>query len=646
VAKRGRSTGTPAEQRQEPPATPASRAQGRPVLHGLLDDIKANPDDDALRLILADWLEEQGDPRGEHIRLQVQLSRMEEDDPDREALAVRIWEVERPQRDEWLGPLAGLGQGCRLAGGLVQVACEAETFRGSTLEAAITAESRAWLEGLTLDLRGATQEAIVRAVGSPNLACFSALTLQTPSLRYDDASLARWSGGLRALAVSPHLDALKELNLAGARVGLDGLRVLLSSRHLGGLRSLDLSENELDAAGSEALARSPLFGQLVHLNLSHNRMAPGVVEALARSGNGGVLRTLNLYKTDLDDASVRILAESPLLEQCTRLGLAQNHFGAKGLKALADSRHVSCLIHLGLSLRNDRFPVGLQTLCESPNLPNLTSLTLGHGWELRADPRRDGALQLLAPSPLFARLERLNLARLEHDIHGLKALGTALGRSRLRFLNLSGGRIQATLLQALAEGFESSALVSLELGGNGLEDSGAQVLSRQPLPYLRRLGLGFNHMSSTGVALLASSGALRELSYLDLGGNFAHRGGVLALTRASLEKLTRLKLCSCTLDTRDVQALSHAAWAAGLGYLDLGQNPLRDNAVKAVAASPFLARLRWLGLQSTRLTSAGALALAELPHLERLEVLDLRHNRLSKKAVEALRQRFGARVLL
>ena len=36
----------------------------------LLEEICRDPDDDTARLILADWLEERGDPRGEFIRLQ------------------------------------------------------------------------------------------------------------------------------------------------------------------------------------------------------------------------------------------------------------------------------------------------------------------------------------------------------------------------------------------------------------------------------------------------------------------------------------------------------------------------------------------------------------------------------------------------
>jgi uncharacterized protein (TIGR02996 family) len=41
-----------------------------------IDAILAEPDDDAPRLIYADWLEERGDPRAEFIRVQVELAAM------------------------------------------------------------------------------------------------------------------------------------------------------------------------------------------------------------------------------------------------------------------------------------------------------------------------------------------------------------------------------------------------------------------------------------------------------------------------------------------------------------------------------------------------------------------------------------------
>jgi uncharacterized protein (TIGR02996 family) len=49
----------------------------------LLADILANPEDDTVRLVLADWLDEHGDPeRAEFIRVQVELA----SDPYRESL--------------------------------------------------------------------------------------------------------------------------------------------------------------------------------------------------------------------------------------------------------------------------------------------------------------------------------------------------------------------------------------------------------------------------------------------------------------------------------------------------------------------------------------------------------------------------------
>ena len=51
-----------------------------------LQAILEAPEDETPRLVYADWLEDQGDPRGEFIRLQAQLARLAPDDPDRPAL--------------------------------------------------------------------------------------------------------------------------------------------------------------------------------------------------------------------------------------------------------------------------------------------------------------------------------------------------------------------------------------------------------------------------------------------------------------------------------------------------------------------------------------------------------------------------------
>jgi len=54
-----------------------------------IQTIIANPDDDTPRLVYADWLDEQGDPRGEFIRVQCALATMADEDPRRWDLELR-----------------------------------------------------------------------------------------------------------------------------------------------------------------------------------------------------------------------------------------------------------------------------------------------------------------------------------------------------------------------------------------------------------------------------------------------------------------------------------------------------------------------------------------------------------------------------
>jgi uncharacterized protein (TIGR02996 family) len=56
---------------------------------GFIEAIRQRSDDRERWLIFADWLEEQGDPRGELIRLQVHLAELSGDDPGRLALQDR-----------------------------------------------------------------------------------------------------------------------------------------------------------------------------------------------------------------------------------------------------------------------------------------------------------------------------------------------------------------------------------------------------------------------------------------------------------------------------------------------------------------------------------------------------------------------------
>src|SRR5437868_6707171 len=71
-----------------------STEESMPTEEAFVQAIIADPDDDAPRLIYADWLDEQGESeRAEFIRVQVALARMDEDDERRPELEARKSEL-------------------------------------------------------------------------------------------------------------------------------------------------------------------------------------------------------------------------------------------------------------------------------------------------------------------------------------------------------------------------------------------------------------------------------------------------------------------------------------------------------------------------------------------------------------------------
>src|SRR5262245_49641697 len=89
-------------------------ASSRPELLGLLAACKESPDDDAPRLILADWLEEHGEPeRARFIRLQLERaatsSRFEPTSPCDLMLPDAEGDL-AAAHDEWFSAYAGCGR--------------------------------------------------------------------------------------------------------------------------------------------------------------------------------------------------------------------------------------------------------------------------------------------------------------------------------------------------------------------------------------------------------------------------------------------------------------------------------------------------------------------------------------------------------
>jgi uncharacterized protein (TIGR02996 family) len=86
--------------------------------------------------------------------------------------------------------------------------------------------------------------------------------------------------GAQALAASPALRAVEELDLEANVLGDAGLAALAASPHLTRLRVLSLRENRISDDGVRALARSPLLATLRLLDLTGNIVTQDILDRL------------------------------------------------------------------------------------------------------------------------------------------------------------------------------------------------------------------------------------------------------------------------------------------------------------------------------------------------------------------------------
>src|SRR5262249_40305569 len=204
------------------------------IEEGFWQDILAHPEDDAARLIYADWLDDNDDiDMAEFIRAQIAVESLAEDNPHHWILWRRANDLLALHRSSWNA-------------GVKELAL-AETFRrGFIDEVTIRAEDFLHQIGPIMD------EAPVRRL---------TLTGRPVSGEVVEGEL------LTRIARSPHLDRLIGLRLQ-IPIALAGAEALAYSPNLGGLRELYLESHRITAAALRALLRAPWAQQLRSLQVS------------------------------------------------------------------------------------------------------------------------------------------------------------------------------------------------------------------------------------------------------------------------------------------------------------------------------------------------------------------------------------------
>jgi uncharacterized protein (TIGR02996 family) len=325
-----------------------------------------NPDDLASHAAYADFLQEQGDPRGEFIQVQLALENGSLPRTERLRLESRERELLRDHRREWLGDLADLfddeddGDSCVFA--------------------------RGWPDTVRIGRLG--EDAAALLADAPQLCLLRQLLLD--NVNSDDAvmrllSRSEWLGNLRVLRVGEEINPGFEESIE-CRTYAEGVERFVA--RLPRLEELYL------------LAHGPHPAELFALPMSH-------------------LRVLQLYHAD--DYPLDVLADNPALGRLTTLLFHPRSYGgyARGvdsgqLQALCESENLPRLNHLRLRLTG-LGDEGVLVLVETGMIERLRVL------DLRLGCVTDEGAGLLADCPELADLEMLNLSR-----NALTATGVAM----------------------------------------------------------------------------------------------------------------------------------------------------------------------------------------------------------------------------
>jgi uncharacterized protein (TIGR02996 family) len=382
--------------------------------NAFLAAIRANPDDDLVRMVFADWLDEHDEPEfAGFIRFQIARASQPVANPHARRLE-ELFESSRPGSPvKFLALPANLSAVCRrgliaeLSPGVPDYLDWADRIgpyapRLSVHLRTMNAESGPPVEG-----RGAWMaEVLDRLARCPWLATWSELA--APNYGIASPALAR-------LVASPHVSGLQRLYLSSNWLGPDPNWVVEAS--LTALRELNLHCN----LGNFERNRS----------LSAPRPGDPVLAALAAAPWATELESLDYGGNTATAEGARALSTSAILSRLRSLRLNYNPIGDDGLRALAETTTLTSLTDLDVSECRGLTPDGIAALVRSPLMPRLTSLVLG------GPQVTDGVIRDLAASPQSTGLTRLSLwYQTAATLAGARAILDSPFLSRLQVLTL------------------------------------------------------------------------------------------------------------------------------------------------------------------------------------------------------------------
>ncbi len=374
----------------------------------LLRAILDNPEDDAVRLVYADWLEENGETdHAEFIRVQCEVEHL---DP----LDDGYYPLRRRERELW------------------------------------SVYARKWARALDRPIKEVTfrrgfPDQLSMTVGK-FLACGEKLFANWP---IRGVVLRRGKGTIEDLARSPLLGKIRKLSFREYQTNSEEIQILLDHLHAhqveeleftgvgfdhraatkltttlpSSLRHLGFNGESLTTGNAEVLVAQDGFRNLKTLRLfGDSPQNVKLLQVIANSENARSLQELRINGSHNPNGQAKILAKGRHLEGLKRLWFGHygypggapkgiTHFGIKGI---ANSPYLNNLESLWLPGHTSLGAGGLRSLAEGEGLQSVTSLWINEGCQtvssgLGSLLEQRQALTELLQSPLAMRLRELRL---------------------------------------------------------------------------------------------------------------------------------------------------------------------------------------------------------------------------------------------
>lgn len=428
----------------------------------LLREILANPADNAPRVAYADLLAKTGKPddakRAEFIRTQIEFAGIA-DGAEKSRWAEQLYQVFKQYENQWYGwvrnrdnipfPTRGFIESWFYGAGEVHQA----DFWEAIVREPITEltlgpgddkfATVSWLpffkhvRVLKLWANQPAERDLIAFFSSPNMGNLADFEYMAPGAvlgRPRPDGRIRFETVLRILAGDGRFAGLRRISISGVDVGEEGALALAHSSTLSNLTGLGIGYGGIRPNAMRELLASPVLGKVATLGIGGNASTASegesLAESIADSRHLNCIATLVLDDTAFTDRAARRLA-------------------------VANLPAIKNLLLLPRNINDSESPV---------TLPSMT----GTG------------IEALAASKWFRGLEELNLSG--HPIGDVGAHAIAAAQfPHLRHLTLMQVGLTAAGLKALVDAY-SNRLQNLQIYGNPIGDTGAEMLASVPWP--------------------------------------------------------------------------------------------------------------------------------------------------------------------